>query len=64
VQQQHVQAMMEDRLGARYLRLDAKWPADAGLGIDIATPKAAKTLTTLAAQTVRELDRKRLNMFF
>jgi patatin-like phospholipase/acyl hydrolase len=64
VQQQHVQAMMEDRLGARYLRLDAPWPADAGLGIDIATPQAAKTLTSLAAQTVRELDRKCLKAFW
>lgn len=64
VQQQHVQAMMEDRLGARYLRLDAEWPADAGLGIDIATLQAAKSLTSLAAQTVRELDRKRLKPFW
>jgi hypothetical protein len=63
VQQQHVQAMMEDRLGARYMRLDADWPTGAGLGIDIATAKAAKTLTMLAARTVRELDRKRLNFF-
>lgn len=63
VQQQHVQAMMEDRLGARYLRLDAHWPADAGLGIDIATPAAARTLTGLAARTVRELDRKVLRAF-
>lgn len=63
VQQQHVVAMMEDRLGSRYLRLDAQWPADAGLGIDIATPEAAKTLTDLAAQTLREVDRKRLKAF-
>lgn len=63
VGQQHVQAMMEDRLGKRYLRLDAQWPADAGLGIDIATAKAAKTLTALAQQTVREMDRKRLKAF-
>jgi uncharacterized protein len=63
VQQQHVVAMMEDRLGSRYLRLDASWPADAGLGIDIATAEAAKTLTDLAAQTLRELDRKRLKSF-
>jgi patatin-like phospholipase/acyl hydrolase len=63
VQQQHVQAMMEDRLGERYLRLDAKWPADAGLGIDIATPKAARTLIALAARTLREADRKRLKAF-
>jgi len=63
VQQQHVQAMAEDRLGARYLRLDAPWPAGAGLGIDIAIPKAAHTLTDLAAQTLREVDRKRLKAF-
>jgi uncharacterized protein len=63
VQQQHVLAMMEDRLGARYLRLDAPWPADAGLGIDIATPKAAETLLALAAQTVRDLDPRQLKMF-
>ena len=31
----------EDRLGARYVRLDADWPADGGLGIDVATPHAA-----------------------
>jgi uncharacterized protein len=63
VQQQHVIAMMEDRLGSRYLRLDAEWPAEAGLGIDIATPRAAKTLTTLAAQTLRQIDGKRLKAF-
>jgi predicted acylesterase/phospholipase RssA len=63
VQQQHVQAMMEDRLGARYLRLDAPWPADAGLGIDVATSDAARVLTGLAARTVQGLDRKRLGMF-
>ncbi len=34
VQQQHVQAMLENRLGDRYLRLDANWPPNAGLGID------------------------------
>jgi uncharacterized protein len=63
VQQQHVQAMMEDRLGSRYLRLDADWPSGAGLGIDIATAHAAQTLTTLAERTVRELDRRRLKDF-
>ncbi|HET9978482.1 MAG TPA: CBASS cGAMP-activated phospholipase [Burkholderiaceae bacterium] len=63
VGQQHVQAMMEDRLGSRYLRLDAAWPADAGLGIDIATPQAARTLTGLAAQTLRAIDGKRLKAF-
>jgi uncharacterized protein len=63
VQQQHVQAMMEDRLGARYLRLDAPWPARAGLGIDIATPQAAKTLMALAGDTLRDLDQRRLKPF-
>jgi uncharacterized protein len=63
VGQQHVQAMMEDRLGERYLRLDAHWPADAGLGIDVATPKAAEILGDLAAQTVAELDLVRLGAF-
>ncbi|MBK7061274.1 MAG: patatin-like phospholipase family protein [Rubrivivax sp.] len=63
VGQQHVQAMMEDRLGARYLRIDARWPADAGLGIDIATPQAAKVLTRLARQSVKALDRQRLAAF-
>jgi patatin-like phospholipase/acyl hydrolase len=63
VGQQHVQAMMEDRLGERYLRLDAQWPAQAGLGIDIATPQAAETLLELAAGTMRELDGQRLSAF-
>ena len=63
VQQQHVQAMMEDRLGARYLRIDAHWPAEAGLGIDIATPEAAKVLIGLAQQTVKGLDQQRLRAF-
>lgn len=53
-QQQHVQAMMEDRLGDRYLRLDAEWPVEAGLGIDVATPDAMDTLTALAARTLRD----------
>jgi hypothetical protein len=63
VQQQHVQAMMEDRLGERYLRLDAEWPADAGLGIDVATPRAAEVLTALAARTLDQVDQKRLKAF-
>ena len=63
VGQQHVQAMMEDRLGDRYLRLDARWPADAGLGIDVATPEATAVLIELAAQTLRDVDRKRLKAF-
>lgn len=64
VQQQHVQAMMEDRLGDRYLRLDATWPAKAELGIDIATPAAAKTLTALARETIRKADRDRIDQLF
>jgi len=63
VQQQHVQAMLEDRLGDRYLRLDADWPADAGLGIDIATPQAILTLNDLARTTLREADSQRLAAF-
>jgi patatin-like phospholipase/acyl hydrolase len=63
VGQQHVQAMMEDRLGDRYLRLDAPWPADAGLGIDVATREAAEVLFGLAAQTLRDTDSKRLRAF-
>jgi patatin-like phospholipase/acyl hydrolase len=63
VQQQHVQAMVEDRLGDRYLRLDADWPADAGLGIDVATPHAIETLVGLAQQTLRDTDPRRLDPF-
>jgi len=63
VQQQHVQAMMEDRLGDRYLRLDADWPADAGLGIDVATAEAAQRLAALAKATVRATDAQRLACF-
>lgn len=63
VQQQHVQAMLEDRLGARYLRLDARWPESAGLGIDVATPEAAGVLLALAERTVGELDPERLRGF-
>jgi patatin-like phospholipase/acyl hydrolase len=60
VQQQHVQAMMEDRLGERYLRIDAEWPAEAGLGIDVATPEAAQRLAALAKTSVRAADAKAL----
>jgi len=56
VQQQHVQAMMLDRLQDRYMHLDALWPRRAGLGIDVATPSAAKTLAGLARETLRETD--------
>ena len=63
VQQQHVQAIMEDRLADRYMRLDAPWPAQAGLGIDVATKQAAQTLTTLGQQTLAGLDEERLQKF-
>jgi hypothetical protein len=62
-QQQHVQAMLEDRLGPRYLRLDADWPPDAGLGIDVATPQAVERLSALARKTLRGADTARLDEF-
>ncbi len=62
-QQQHVQAMVEDRLADRYLRLDADWPAEAGLGIDVATPKAVEVLSTLARKTLRRADPHALDAF-
>lgn len=63
VQQQHVQAMMENRLGERYLRLDATWPPQAGLGIDVATAQAADTLLQLAEQTLHAADPQQLARF-
>jgi uncharacterized protein len=63
VQQQHVQAMMEDRLAGRYLRLDAPWPPHAGLGIDIATAESGRLLTSMAQQTLREVSTKHLARF-
>jgi uncharacterized protein len=63
VQQQHVQAMLEDRLGERYVRLDAHWPAQGGLGIDVATPQAAQTLTALAQDTLRRASVSGLRRF-
>jgi patatin-like phospholipase/acyl hydrolase len=63
VQQQHAQAMVEDRLADRYLRLDADWPADAGLGLDVATPKAIELLSTLARKTLRSTDAYTLAAF-
>ncbi len=62
-QQQHVQAMMEDRLGEHYLRLDAAWPPDAGLGIDVVTPQTVETLCELAQQTLRQADGPSLAAF-
>ncbi len=63
VQQQHVQAMMEDRLAGRYLRLDALWPQHAGLGIDVATAESAKVLTGMAQETMRVVNLRRLGSF-
>jgi hypothetical protein len=45
--------MLEERRGERYLRLDADWPRDAGLGIDVATEAAAVRLVELARRTGR-----------
>ncbi len=63
VQQQHVQAMMEDRLGDRYMRMDAEWPPRLGLGIDVATRQSAKALCKMAQGTMRDVDWKRLDQF-
>jgi patatin-like phospholipase/acyl hydrolase len=64
VQQQHVQAMMEDRLRERYLHVDGEWPADAELGIDVATPNAVKTLTAMAERSIRGLNLAQLSRQF
>jgi patatin-like phospholipase/acyl hydrolase len=56
VQQQHVQAMMLDRLPGRYTHLDALWPVRVGLGIDVATTKAVHTLAELARETLQQSD--------
>lgn len=64
VQQQHVQAILEDRLRDRYLHLDADWPAEAGLGIDIATPVAAETLTAMARRTTRAAELAKIDKWF
>lgn len=53
VQQQHVQAMMEDQLRDRYLHLDADWAVEGELGIDIATPRASRILVQLAHDTLK-----------
>lgn len=63
VQQQHVQAMMEDRLAKRYLRLDAAWPRRSGLGIDVATAASAKTLSAMAHATLQGVSRRQLDRF-
>lgn len=56
VQQQHVESMLEDRLGGRYQRIDADWPVGAGLGIDIATPEAAGLLLKMAERTLARMS--------
>lgn len=63
VQQQHVQAMMEDRLRERYMRVDAPWPPNAGLGIDVATLEASRILSALARKAVDSTDATALAMF-
>ena len=63
VQQQHVQAMVEDRLGDRYLRMDAEWPQRAGLGLDVATPAAARVLAGLARRTLEDTEPRLLAPF-
>jgi patatin-like phospholipase/acyl hydrolase len=63
VQQQHVQAMLEDRLRERYMRIDAPWPPDAGLGIDVATPQAGHVLSSLALSAIAGADAQRLSRF-
>ena len=46
--------MMEDQLRDRYFHLDANWQVEAELGIDIATPAAAKLLLGLAHETLKQ----------
>jgi patatin-like phospholipase/acyl hydrolase len=60
-QQQHVCAMMEDRLGERFLRLDAPWDPAAGLGLDVATPLACKHLMEAARKTLDATRRARID---
>ena len=51
---------MVDRLGDRYLRIDARWARDAGLGIEVASHVTSETFVALARQTIRSLDWERL----
>ena len=64
VQQQHVQAMLEDRLKERYLHLDGNWPVGAELGIDVATPEAVQILSELASETMDGLNFGKLKRDF
>ncbi|MEO7404601.1 MAG: CBASS cGAMP-activated phospholipase [Burkholderiales bacterium] len=61
--QQHIAAMMEDRLAQRYLRLDASWPVEEGLGIDVATAAAATRLVRLGEATMRAVDSAKITQF-
>ena len=60
-QQQHVCAMMEDRLRDRFLRLDADWDPTAGLGLDVATPEASAHLLDTARKTLEATRRSRID---
>ncbi|HEY9023264.1 MAG TPA: CBASS cGAMP-activated phospholipase [Burkholderiaceae bacterium] len=62
-QQQHVAAMMADRLGDRYLRLDADWSPDAGLGVDVATPGARAHLRAQASRALAAAPAQLLEKF-
>ena len=55
-QQINAESMMRHRLGARYLRIDmTRSPEQAAhLGLDVATPEAARTLAGLAEAALRE----------
>ena len=64
VQQQHIETIVQDRLRARYMHLDAVWPPKIGLGIDVATPAATRALQDLADDTVRHMDARRLRTLF
>lgn len=63
VQQQHVRAMVQDQLEERYWRIDAPWPAQAGLGIDVATPQAVATLREMGEASLASMDAARLRTF-
>ena len=56
VQQQHVESLMTQRLGERYQRIDAPWPAGQGLGLDVATARAGAVLSALGRDAIAALD--------
>lgn len=64
VQQQHVQAMLEDRLRDRYFHIDGDWPREAELGIDVATPEAVAALTQMARDSLQRLNMTKLQRNF